>query len=112
MTDITSSASLYAHGEVDGSTPEAPFYGASTFMRRPYRRNLDGIDVAVLGVPFDLAVCNRPGTRFGPAAIRKASRDIASWENQYPWGFNPFKRLRVVRLRRRYLPLWRCRCDG
>jgi len=96
MTEINSSASIYAQGEVDGSTPEAPFYGASTFMRRPYRRELDGVDVAVLGVPFDLAVCNRPGARFGPAAIRRASRDMASWKKQYPWDFNPFKRLSVV----------------
>jgi len=96
MTDIESSASIYGQADTDESTREAPFYGASTFMRRPYQRKLGGIDVAVLGVPFDLAVCNRPGARFGPAAIRKASRDIASWENQYPWGFNPFKRLRIV----------------
>jgi agmatinase len=96
MTDINSSASIYGQADTDDSTHEAPFYGASTFMRRPYQRELAGIDIAVLGVPFDLAVCNRPGARFGPAAIRKASRDMASWENQYPWGFNPFKRLRVV----------------
>jgi agmatinase len=96
MNDIESADAIFAQGPVDGSTPEAPFYGASTFMRRPYRRDLEGIDIAVLGVPFDLAVCNRPGTRFGPAAIRRASRDMASWEKQYPWGFNPFKRLRVV----------------
>ena len=96
MTDINSSASIYGQADTDDSTHEAPFYGASTFMRRPYQRELAGIDIAVLGVPFDLAVCNRPGARFGPATIRKASRDMASWENQYPWGFNPFKRLRVV----------------
>ena len=96
MTDINSSDSLYGRAESNADTGEAPFYGASTFMRRPYRRDLGGVDIAVLGVPFDLAVCNRPGTRFGPAAIRKASRDIASWDKQYPWGFNPFKRLQVV----------------
>jgi len=96
MTEIENSDSIYGQTDVDGSTPEAPFYGASTFMRRPYQRDLDGVDIAVLGVPFDLAVCGRPGTRFGPAAIRRATRDVASWENQYPWGFNPFKRLRVV----------------
>lgn len=96
MTDPDSADSLFGQGQPADSSPEAPFYGASTFMRRPYRRNLDRIDVAVLGLPFDLAVCNRPGARFGPAAIRRASRDLASWENQYPWGFNPFKRLQVV----------------
>lgn len=93
---IESSDSIYGQAGANESTPEAPFYGASTFMRRPYTRDLVDVDIAVLGVPFDLAVCNRPGARFGPAAIRKASRDISGWENQYPWGFNPFKHLRVV----------------
>lgn len=95
-SDCNSSDSLFGQSTLDEPTPEAPFFGASTFMRRPYSRELENIDIAVLGVPFDLAVCNRPGTRFGPGAIRQASRDIASWDKQYPWGFNPFKRLNVV----------------
>jgi agmatinase len=33
----------------------------------------DGVDVAVLGIPFDTATTNRPGARFGPEAIRSAS---------------------------------------
>jgi agmatinase len=93
---IESADSIYGQGGVSDAAAEAPFFGASTFMRRPYNRELADVDIAVLGVPFDLAVCNRPGSRFGPTAIRAASRDISSWEKQYPWGFNPFKRLRVV----------------
>jgi agmatinase len=31
------------------------------------------VDVAVLGIPFDTGTTNRPGTRFGPEAIRSAS---------------------------------------
>ncbi len=34
---------------------------------------LTGVDIAVTGIPFDQAVSHRPGTRFGPEAIRKAS---------------------------------------
>lgn len=94
--NIEASDSIYGQAGINESTREAPFYGASTFMRRPYNRDLTDVDIAILGVPFDLAVCNRPGARFGPAAIRKASRDISSWEKQYPWGFNPFKQLQVV----------------
>lgn len=94
--NINSADSIYGCAEIDGLSPEAPFFGASTFMRRPYSRTLENIDVAVLGVPFDLAVCNRPGTRFGPRAIRQASRDISGWEKAYPWGFNPFEQIRVV----------------
>jgi len=94
-SDINSSDSIFGNSGPDQETPEAPFFGANTFMRRPYSRDLQDIDVAVLGVPFDLAVCNRPGTRFGPRAIRQASRDISSWKNQYPWGFNPFDYVKV-----------------
>ncbi|MFT5502315.1 MAG: agmatinase [Gammaproteobacteria bacterium] len=95
-TKINSSNSIFGQSAADGLTPEAPFYGASTYLRQPYTRQLDNVDITVLGVPFDLAVCNRPGTRFGPRAIRQASRDLSSWDKQYPWGFNPFKILNVV----------------
>ena len=92
---INPSNSIFGRTDPDSLSSEAPFYGASTFMRRPYSRDLASVDIAILGVPFDLAVCNRPGTRFGPRSIRQASRDISSWDNQYPWGFNPFKYLNV-----------------
>ena len=94
--EINSSDSVYGRADTSASTLEAPMFGTATFMRRPYSRDLSDADIAVLGVPFDLAVCNRPGARFGPAAIRRATRDPSCWENQYPWGFNPFKRVRVV----------------
>lgn len=92
---INSPDSIYGRSSPHVPTTEAPFYGAATFMRRPYRREVHDADIAILGVPFDLAVCNRPGTRFGPRAIRQASRDISSWNRQYPWGFNPFKLVEV-----------------
>ena len=52
------------------------FSGVSlTFARQPLAltpEDLAGVDVAVLGAPFDLAVTYRPGTRFGPRAVRLA----------------------------------------
>lgn len=42
-------------------------------MRVPHLRELDGVDVAVVGIPFDTATSFRPGARFGPEAIRSAS---------------------------------------
>jgi agmatinase len=50
------------------------YAGASTFVRLPELRDLDRCDVAILGVPFDGGVSYRPGARFGPHAIRQASR--------------------------------------
>lgn len=49
------------------------FSGPRTFMRLPYVRDLEGVDVAVLGIPTDGAVVYRTGARFGPEAIRSAS---------------------------------------
>lgn len=49
------------------------FSGPRTFMRLPYVRELDDVDVAVVGVPTDGAVVYRTGARFGPEAIRSVS---------------------------------------
>jgi agmatinase len=49
------------------------FAGVRTFMRVPHVRDLDGVDVAVIGIPTDDAVSFRSGARFGPEAIRSAS---------------------------------------
>jgi agmatinase len=52
-----------------------PFVGIPTFLKQPMldRRSLSAVDFAVLGVPYDEGASNRPGTRFGPRAIRAAS---------------------------------------
>ncbi|MEV6848813.1 agmatinase [Actinoplanes sp. NPDC051411] len=60
-------------GQVDGL--QVPRYaGLTTFARLPRREDVPSYDVAVLGVPFDSGVTYRPGARFGPSAIRQASR--------------------------------------
>lgn len=74
---------------------EAMYSGALSFCRRAYARDLAGVDVAVMGVPFDTSVTNRPGTRFGPRAIRAASCNLA-WARAWPSTFDPFERLRVA----------------
>ena len=52
----------------------APRYvGVRTFGRCPLVDDPDGVDVAVLGIPFDTGTTNRPGARFGPEAVRSAS---------------------------------------
>jgi agmatinase len=80
-----------------GSDIEASYAGALSFMRRKYTRNLKGVDVAISGIPFDQAVTNRPGTRFGPQAIRAASAQH-SWGPVWPWRFDPFETLGRRRL--------------
>ena len=52
----------------------APRYsGIRTFARCPHVDDPDGVEVAVVGVPFDTATSYRPGARFGPEAIRAGS---------------------------------------
>ena len=56
---------------------EKPDYaGLLTFSGMPYTQDaaeLAGVDVAIVGAPTDDLVSDRPGTRFGPRAIRAAS---------------------------------------
>jgi agmatinase len=79
----------------DGQPPAPTYAGVLSFMRRPYTRNLQGVDVAISGVPLDLATTFRPGTRFGPAAMRAASVQLAEL-GAFPWGIDPFDHLNVV----------------
>lgn len=81
--------------QVKGTRWEATYAGALSFMRRKYTRDLTGVDIAVTGIPFDQAVTHRPGTRFGPEAIRRASAENA-WGPVYPWNFDPFDTLGVI----------------
>tara|TARA_B100001758_G_scaffold128742_1_gene110714 strand:+ start:4472 stop:5428 length:957 start_codon:yes stop_codon:yes gene_type:complete len=49
------------------------FGGIATFMRLPGETDPADLDVAVIGVPFDIGTSNRPGARFGPRGIRDES---------------------------------------
>lgn len=56
------------------SSPTAPrFSGIRTFMRLPHTTELEGVDFAIVGVPFDTGGTYRVGARFGPSAIRDES---------------------------------------
>ena len=52
------------------------FAGPSTFARLPEIRDVKSCDIAILGIPFDAGTSYRPGARFGPQAIRQASRHL------------------------------------
>src|SRR5260370_23730499 len=58
--------------------------GGSTFMQAPYLqdvRQFGGQDVVVVGAPLDAGTTYRPGTRFGPEALRRVS--------SLGYGYNP-----------------------
>ncbi|MEK6579371.1 MAG: arginase family protein, partial [Bdellovibrionota bacterium] len=62
------------HRPID-PTKSPRFGDIPTFNRLPYIPDLKGkgVDVALIGVPFDGGTTYRPGARFGPRAVREVS---------------------------------------
>ncbi|MFE5190252.1 agmatinase [Streptomyces sp. NPDC056628] len=60
-------------GPID-ATRVPRYAGPATFARLPRTDEVDHVDVAVVGVPFDSGVSYRPGARFGPAHVRASSK--------------------------------------
>lgn len=64
----------------EGGTRAAPYCGIPTFLDAPHHPvetaapDFGDLQVALLGVPMDLGVTNRSGTRFGPRALRSIER--------------------------------------
>ncbi|HEY3903239.1 MAG TPA: agmatinase [Streptosporangiaceae bacterium] len=81
-------------GPVDGRLVPR-FAGTSTFARLPEVDRVSDYDVAVLGVPFDNGTSYRPGARFGPMAVRQASRHLRPGYH-VELGLSPFKTIQVV----------------
>ncbi|MDQ0504713.1 agmatinase [Xanthobacter agilis] len=78
-----------------GQSTEPNYSGVTSFLRRRYARDGGGAEVVVWGVPLDVAVSNRPGTRFGPRAMRVTS-SILDGDPVYPFGIDPFETLDVA----------------
>ena len=52
---------------------EPRFAEIATFMRAPLVDSFDALDIALIGVPTDIGITNRPGARHGPREVRNAS---------------------------------------
>jgi agmatinase len=63
--------------------------GIPTFAIPPtflgIQRTDPGAALCVAGIPYDLGTSNRPGARFGPAAIRQASRMLVDGDHPVNW---------------------------
>jgi agmatinase len=55
------------------------FAQPATFMRLPHIEDPRGLDVAIVGVPYDGGTSYRPGARLGPREIRSQSSLIRSY---------------------------------
>jgi agmatinase len=71
------------------------FCGLPTFMRLRNSQDLEGVDVAVIGLPSDNGAPFRNGSRFGPSAMRSISSMLRPI-NPYQKGLNVFEVLNVV----------------
>ncbi len=60
----------------------------NTFFRAPYVSDTSGLDIAMVGVPLDMAAPFFSGTRHGPDELRKWSRSYAPVHNL--WMTCPF----------------------
>jgi guanidinopropionase len=64
----------------EGGRRAKPYEGVSSFLDAPLRLDapglpdFGGLDIALIGVPMDLGVTNRPGARLGPRAVRQIER--------------------------------------
>src|ERR687887_2390853 len=73
----------------------SPRFGQlATFMLLPAADSPAGLDVALVGVPYDGGVSYRTGARFGPRAVREQSSLIRPWNPVLK--VHPFDRLRVA----------------
>jgi agmatinase len=73
----------------------SPRFGQpATFMLLPYRRDLAGLDVALLGIPYDGGTSYRSGARHGPRHVREQSSLIRPWNPVLQ--VSPFEKLGVA----------------
>jgi agmatinase len=84
---------MMPRGPVDSSRIPR-FAGPPTFARLPSLSEVGQAAVAVVGVPFDSGVSYRPGARFGPAAVREASRLLRPYHPALD--VSPFERVQVA----------------
>ncbi|MFB2553878.1 agmatinase [Ensifer soli] len=94
MANRTIDHAITARRLTDAAT-DPTHAGVLSFMRRRYSKQLKGADAVVWGIPFDAATSNRPGARFGPQAIRRASA-IFDNDPQYPFGRDLFEAMAVI----------------
>ena len=69
------------------------FMGPATFMRTPMVEDLSEVDIALVGIPYDGGVTNRPGARHGPREIRNSSSLTRTIH--HVTRFNPYEACRI-----------------
>lgn len=73
-----------------------PYQGIPTFWRAEHTQDLRDVDFAVYGVPCDIEIVNRPGTRYGPRAIREQSLYVGFPGVHWPFDYDLMQRHKVI----------------
>jgi agmatinase len=67
---------FFSRAQAENVTLISNNFSTQGMFRAPHRKDLEGVDLAIVGVPLDLGVPNpRPGTRLGPEAVRYWAKD-------------------------------------
>lgn len=65
------------------------YLGEISFLQAGTATSPEGVDLAVLGIPYDLGTTGRPGARFGPRAVREQSLNVGEFDwGVWPWDYN------------------------
>ncbi|MET4574834.1 agmatinase [Stenotrophomonas rhizophila] len=78
----------------DKNSKYLAYAGIPSFWRLPHTRELDGVDLVVMGVPFDSGVSNRTGARFGAQAVRTISLHTGNFH--HPWDYDIKDRMAII----------------
>jgi len=81
-------------GQQIDSLKSPRFSQVTTFARLPNTREVKGVRAAFVGIPFDDGTTFRPGPRFGPRAVREASRLLRPYNPVLD--VKPFETLRMI----------------
>lgn len=79
-------------GDLEGTFA---FSNSGTFLETERVASSEGLDIALVGVPFDLGVTQRSGARYGPQEVRKMSSMAAGPVHQV-LDVNPFELCKVA----------------
>ncbi len=72
------------------------YSGEISFLRAGTADGPTGLDIAIMGVPYDLGTTGRPGTRFGPRGLREQSLAVGEFEyGVHPWDYNLKDRYKI-----------------
>ena len=82
ISEIFLALAAQARTPLDPLIAEPPYVGIATFFRLPHQPDPQGLDIALVGVPYDSGLTGRTGARGGPRAVRDASCLTGAYEHQ------------------------------